>query len=210
MKYRLEKDLEAQQLSKVSSRQQRIMAKTIRLKTKEADPRLRSPLRLNQKRKSADNWRYFPARRTSFDKLVAGGDALAAAKARPGSSIRMHSKIKIGKEIKTPTTEISIDNQLVVQQPAVQSALVLPVNLELTLKKKNTKSKTYEVETNGQKKGWYLAQGLSRRTLKQSARGSQSQYLVSQVLKVQPKTPIDKQKAKDLVKLKVSRMNVQE
>jgi len=90
------------------------MAKTIRLKTKEADPRLRSPLRLNQKRKSNDNWRYFPARRTSFDKLVTGEEVLAATKTRPGSSIRMHSKIKIGKEIKTPqdrpTTEISIDN----------------------------------------------------------------------------------------------------
>ena len=139
MKYRLEKDLESQQQSKASSRQRRIMAKTIRLKTKEVDPSLRSPLRLGKKHKSPDNWRYFPARRTSFDKLVTGEEILAAAKTRPGSSIRMHSKIKIGAKTKTPTTAVSIANRLVLQQPAVQSALVHPVNLELTLTKKNSK-----------------------------------------------------------------------
>jgi hypothetical protein len=144
MKYRLEKDLESQQQqSKASSRQRRIMAKTIRLKTKEVDPSLRSALRLGKKHKSPDNnnnnWRYFPARRTSFDKLVTGEEILAAAKTRPGSSIRMHSKIKIGAKTKTPTTAVSIANRLVLQQPAVQSALVHPVNLELTLTKKNSK-----------------------------------------------------------------------
>jgi hypothetical protein len=65
------------------------------------------------------------------------------------------------------------------------------------------------VETDGEKQGWYLAQGSSRRTLKKSARGSQSQYLVSQALKAQPNTAAETQKAKDIAKLKVSRINIQ-
>ena len=115
------------------------MAKTIRLKTNEVDPTLKAPLRLGKKHKGPGHWRYFP-KRTSFEKLVTGEETLAAAKTRPGSGIRIHSKIKIGVDRKTPTTAVSIDSRLVLQRPAVQSAqsaLVHPINLELTLTKTN-------------------------------------------------------------------------